>query len=126
MPRHKRGFSYDKEYPGRRRRRSLTNSLIEPALLKLIKEKARHGYGLLSSLEELGIKPVHPSIVYRTLRQMESLGFVQTEWDVDNVQGPPRKLFSLTEDGLAACEAWLDELVDAQKILRILIDQKSA
>ncbi len=125
MSRRKRSYPYQEEYKPRRRRKPLINSLIEPALLLLIKEKPRHGYGLHSSLAELGIAPVHPSIVYRNLRQLESLGWVRTEWDVDNIQGPPRKLFSLTEEGLAACDAWSDELLKAREILQSLIDQQS-
>jgi len=124
MHKHKRGF-YDAEgYSYARRKTPLPTALMEPALLFLIKNMPQHGYALHSSLKDLGIYPVHPSIVYRTLRQMEAMGWIKAEWDVDNVQGPPRKLFSLTEEGRIAYLTWREELTKAQEIIQILVDQR--
>ena len=125
MPRHKRGWAIKDSQTREKRRTPLTVALIEPALLLLIGEQARHGYALHSSLEDLGIAPIHPSVVYRTLRQMESLGWIESEWDTDNEQGPPRKIFSLTDQGKAARQTWQEELVKAQISIQSMLDRKS-
>ncbi|MBW6465791.1 MAG: helix-turn-helix transcriptional regulator [Brevefilum sp.] len=125
MPRHKRGWAIKEGHHREKRRTPLTVALIEPALLILIKERARHGYALHSALEDLGIAPIHPSVVYRTLRQMETLEWIEAVWDTDNEQGPPRKIFSLTEDGRAAYQTWQDELVKAQESIQRMLDYKS-
>lgn len=122
MPRHKRGWAIEEHGENRKRRTPLTVSLIEPALLILINQKAQHGYALHNALKQLGIRPVHPSVVYRTLRQMESLEWIQSDWDTDSGQGPPRKIFSLTELGKNALETWLVELGKAQNSIKDLLE----
>ena len=122
MPRHKRGWAIkDGENRGRRRT-SLTVSLVEPALLILINERARHGYALHGALRNLGIRPIHPSVVYRTLRQMENLAWIESDWDTDNNQGPPRKIFSLTDEGRGALYTWQEELVKTQESIQRMLD----
>lgn len=125
MPRHKRGWAIKEGDQREKRRTPLTVALVEPALLMLIGEEARHGYALLSELETLGIAPMHPSVVYRTLRQMEGLGWIESEWDTDNAQGPPRKIFQLTEKGQLAHQTWQEELVKAQNCIQRMLERPS-
>jgi PadR family transcriptional regulator PadR len=124
MPRHKRGWAIKEGHQREKRRTPLTVALVEPALLLLIDEQPRHGYALLSALEALNIEPIHPSVVYRTLRQMENLGWIESEWDTDNEQGPPRKIFSLTAQGQAAHQTWQEELVKAQDSIKNMLDER--
>lgn len=121
MPRHKRGWAIDVEGDHRRRRTSLKVALIEPALLILINDKARHGYALNHALRSLGISPIHPSVVYRTLNQMEELGWIESGWDTDAGQGPPRKVYSLAEQGKSALVVWEEELEKAEKSIENLL-----
>ena len=80
MPRHRRGWAMGGGGGGHQGRHSpLAASLLEPALLVLLKEKSRHGYTLLADLETLGLSTIHPSVVYRVLREMEGLGWVQSD-----------------------------------------------
>jgi len=125
MPRHKRGWSIEGGHRREKRRTPLTVALVEPALLFLINKKERHGYALITALKELGITSIHPSVVYRTLRHMESLGWIDSEWDTENVQGPPRKVFKLSEQGKAAHQTWQEELAKAQKSIHILLEPAS-
>jgi poly-beta-hydroxybutyrate-responsive repressor len=127
MPRHKRGWAINNDEKRHKRRTPLTVALVEPALLILIGKKSRHGYALHDALKELGIRPIHPSVVYRTLRQMEELGWISATWDTtEGSQGPPRKIFSLTDAGEEALQTWQDELTRAQEsIQRLLKDAGS-
>lgn len=127
MPRHKRGWAINNDEKRHKRRTPLTVALVEPALLILIGKESRHGYALHDALKELGIRPIHPSVVYRTLRQMEELGWISATWDTtEGSQGPPRKIFSLTDAGEEALQTWQDELTRAQEsIQRLLKDAGS-
>lgn len=126
MPRHKRGWAIKDTDKREKRRTPLTVSLVEPALLLLISQKAQHGYALHTALRNLGIRPIHPSVVYRTLRQMENLEWIQSDWDTENDQGPPRKIFSLTEQGQQALHTWQGELVKTQESIRQMLDRLNA
>ena len=119
MPRHKRGWAIEETAQHHKRRTPLTVALIEPAILILLQEKALHGYAIKRALFTLGISPVHPSVVYRTLKQMEALDWLSFVWDTDAGQGPPRKIFSLTDEGKRALEVWKKELEKS----RISIEQ---
>ena len=121
MPRHKRGWNMENGHRHEKRRTSLKVSLVEPALLTLISQSARHGYSLLADLEALGLDSLHPSVVYRTLRQMEDLEWIDSEWDTDNEQGPPRRIYNLTRIGQAALDTWQEELVKAQDSIHQLL-----
>jgi DNA-binding PadR family transcriptional regulator len=121
MPRHKRGWAIEENGKHKKRRTPLTVSLVEPALLILIGQQARHGYALHSELKMLGIRPIHPSVVYRTLRQMEALKWIQAGWDTDSGQGPPRKIFSLAPLGEQALQTWKEELLKAQESIAQLL-----
>jgi DNA-binding PadR family transcriptional regulator len=56
---------------------------------------------------------------------MEALGWIDSEWDTENVQGPPRKVFKLSEQGKAAHQTWQEELAKAQKSIHILLEPAS-
>ena len=121
MPRHKRGWAIEETTQHHKRRTPLTVALIEPAILILLQEKALHGYALKDALFRLGIYPVHPSVVYRTLKQMELLEWIEFMWDTDAGQGPPRKIFSLTEEGKKALEVWKNELEKSRNSIEQLL-----
>ncbi len=124
MPRHRRGWAVDGDGErGMRRRRHtpLTVSILEPALLVLLKEQPRHGYTLLADLETLGISTVHPSVVYRILREMEGLEWIQSDWETGQTQGPPRRTYHLTSQGEEALRNWQHELEKTQGLIADLL-----
>ena len=98
-------------------------SLLEPALLVLIQEQPRHGYSLLNDLEALGLRGLHPSMVYRALREMEALGWIASDWDTAQTQGPPRKTYRLDRDGEAALRNWRQELERTGGLIAALLNR---
>jgi len=84
---------------GGRRRSRRAARLLEPALLLLLHHGPAHGYTLLEQLREFGLGDLNPSVVYRTLRDMEARGWVTSTWDVEQTQGPPRRVYRLTAMG---------------------------
>jgi PadR family transcriptional regulator PadR len=76
--------------------------LIDPALLAFLNKEDLHGYGLLEKLDQLGLGSINPSVIYRILRDYEEVGLVRSDWDKESTQGPPRRVYALTEAGKAA------------------------
>lgn len=122
-PRHRRGWAMGGFGGPPARRSPLTLSLLEPALLVLLKEQPRHGYTLLADLETWGMTFIHPSVVYRTLRDMESLEWVQSDWDTAQTQGPPRRTYRLTAQGEEALQYWRHELEKTQGLISQLLER---
>lgn len=86
--------------------------LVEPALLAFLNSESLHGYGLLDKLESLGLGSVNPSVIYRILRDYEEIGLVQSNWNKESTQGPPRRVYSLTDAGEEALQRAIDSLND--------------
>ncbi|MBP8856510.1 MAG: helix-turn-helix transcriptional regulator [Anaerolineaceae bacterium] len=123
MPRRRRGWAFHGEGESLSSHTPLTVSLLEPALLFLIHEQARHGYTMLQDLNQLGMGTIHPSVVYRTLRDMEVLTWIASDWDTNQTQGPPRRTYRITQTGEEALRNWKRELVHAQDMIARLLER---
>lgn len=121
MPRRGRGWAVRGSSRHEDRHSPLTVSLLEPTLLVLLKEQPGHGYSLLSELNVMGMATIHPSVVYRRLREMEELEWVQSGWDTDQTQGPPRRTYHLTAQGEEALQYWKQELGRTNEIILQLL-----
>jgi len=102
---------------GRRRGRGRTVRMLQPTLLLLLHRGPAHGYTLLEQLEEFGMGGLNPSVVYRALRSMEDKGWVASTWDNEQTQGPPRRVYQITEAGDAALTVWIEDLKDSRRML---------
>jgi PadR family transcriptional regulator, regulatory protein PadR len=101
--------------------------LVEPALLAFLLEGDLHGYGLLEKLEVLGLGSINPSVIYRILRDYEELGLVTSDWETEQTQGPPRRVYAITREGqgaLARAKESLRETADRIESLLALIADK--
>lgn len=97
--------------------------MVEPAILTFLSQGEAHGYTLLEKLESLGLVDLHPSMVYRLLRQMESNGWITSDWEEKETQGPPRRVYRLTEEGLGVLKFWSDQLKLTENLIKRLFDQ---
>jgi poly-beta-hydroxybutyrate-responsive repressor len=84
--------------------------LIEPVLLLLLQQGLSHGYALLAQLRDYGLGHVDPSAVYRALRDMEEREWVTSTWDEEKTQGPPRRVYQITDQGNEALAQWITDL----------------
>ena len=80
-------------------------------LLHLISERPRHGYELITAIEEKfgGMYSPSPGIVYPTLTLLEELGYIRPE----GAEGT-KKLYAITDEGrafLAANRATVDAIL---------------
>jgi DNA-binding PadR family transcriptional regulator len=53
---------------------------------------------------------VDPSLVYRSLRDMEEMGLVSSEWSEDESQGPKRRVYQITAQGDHYLTEWIEDL----------------
>lgn len=121
MPGRRRGWAAHHQNADGSQHSPLSSALLEVVLLTLIDKQAQHGYTLLMSLPLFGIHTIHPSVVYRILREMETLGWIQSDWDAAETQGPPRRIYTTTPAGKAALKNWQVELEKTQKTIAELL-----
>jgi len=75
----------------------LVRGLLDLVVLGLLKERSIHGYGVITSIRKnFGIY-FGPSTVYPLLGELETKGFIKSEWDLTHDR--PRKVYSLTPEG---------------------------
>ncbi|MDO9546141.1 MAG: helix-turn-helix transcriptional regulator [Pelolinea sp.] len=91
---------------GRRRGRNL----LRPTLLFLMHQGPAHGYDLVDKLRSFGIEDIDPSLIYRALRDMEEEGSIQSTWDEEKTQGPPRRVYTLTSEGNDSLQFYIEDL----------------
>ncbi len=96
--------------------------LVEPALLAFLSKEKMHGYALLDRLEDFGLGAINPSVIYRILRDYEEIGLVQSDWDSEETQGPPRRVYTLTEEGKVALSRARESLKETSERLQSLIE----
>ena len=87
-----------------------TTRLLAPALALLLHQAPSHGYTLMERLYEFGLRGLDNGTVYRALRDMEANGYVISTWDVEKTQGPPRRVYSLTDSGDQMLREWTQDL----------------
>lgn len=103
--------------PGRRGRHGLRSGRffdrgdLRYVLLHLIGEKPRHGYELITAIEEQfgGMYSPSPGIIYPTLTMLEELGYIAPE----TVEGT-KKCYTLADEGrsfLTANQALVDAIL---------------
>ena len=87
----------------------------EPALLLLLRERPAHGYELLERLPELlPDERIDMGNLYRVLRALEEERLVSSEWS-DDLPGPAKRTYAITDEGLRLLDAWIDGLRGAQE-----------
>jgi len=80
--------------------RELKRGTLEMVLLKLLAERKRYGYELVTDLEERtdGRFDVADGTLYPVLYRLEEAGWAETEWETRD-RGAPRKYYRITEPG---------------------------
>jgi PadR family transcriptional regulator, regulatory protein PadR len=81
---------------------------VQPSLLMALKSGPSYGYQLIQTIGEYGFmrEDVPPGMIYRHLRQMDEEGVVESKWDSQG-DGPAKRIYSITAEGLEILEAWI-------------------
>jgi PadR family transcriptional regulator PadR len=101
---------------------------VEPVILLLLKQKGEaHGYELAGDVaaNALTDAPIETAALYRTLRTLESNGYVVSKWDVDG-SGPARRVYTLSSDGAAHLNDWTAVLEQMSKSMATFVKRARA
>jgi PadR family transcriptional regulator PadR len=92
---------------------------LTPVTLVLLKEDDSYGYELMEQIEEeFGFEQINAGSVYRTLRQMEKEGLCSSQWDDrPEENGPPRRMYAITEAGEAYLAAWAEACAKYHRLM---------
>ena len=91
-------------------------SWVQPFLLLSLDQWQSHGYELIRRLTLFGFEAVDPGSVYRTLRQLERDGLLESDWDTAS-GGPARRRYALTDAGRTYLDGWAGALRGYQHML---------
>jgi len=89
---------------------------LTPVILLMLREWNSYGYELMEKMAKFGLSSMNPGTVYRTLRQMERDGIVSSKWDT-SVEGPARRIYSITEAGENYLKFWAESLEQYQQMM---------
>ncbi len=89
---------------------------MQPFLLLSLDQWQSHGYELIRRLTVFGFEAVDPGSVYRTLRQLERDGLLESDWDTQS-GGPARRRYALTDAGRIYLDGWAGALRGYQQML---------
>jgi PadR family transcriptional regulator len=91
---------------------------LAPFVLLAVSMQRAHGYVIEDYLRALGVFGITMSTLYRTLRQMEKDGFLESTWE-PGPTGPARRVYTITDAG----HAWLDSSATLLDAYRQTIDR---
>jgi len=94
---------------------------IEPCILLLLSKNTSHGYGLLEDLEKHCGEKVDIGNLYRTLRKMETNGWVKSEW-YGNKAGRDRRMYTITKKGHTFLEKAVTSLTQTDNLIHRLLE----
>lgn len=77
--------------------------ILAPFVLLAVSLQRSHGYVIEDYLRALGLFGITMSTLYRTLRQMEKDGYLESTWE-PGPTGPARRVYTITDAG----NVWLD------------------
>ena len=79
---------------------------IEYCVLALLRDRERYGFELTRTLAEADGLVTSEGTVYPLLSRLRQEGLVETFWR-ESPQGPPRRYYRITQDGVMALEAFV-------------------
>jgi len=82
----------------------------------MLREWSSYGYELMEKMATFGLNTMNAGTFYRTLRQMEKDGIVQSSWETSE-GGPARRMYSITEAGEAYLKLWAESLDQYQRMM---------
>lgn len=101
---------------------------VEPVVLLLLKQKGQsYGYDLSADLPSHALTDaeIERAALYRTLRQLEMNGNLESDWDTDNA-GPARRVYRLTAKGEQHLAEWATVLEHVSQAMARFVEDTRA
>ena len=93
----------------------LPNNLLMPLVLMSLRQWNSYGYELMEKTATFWEEAINPGTMYRTLRQMENNGDIESTWEKSENGGPARRMYAITEAGVAYLDLWMASLEQYQR-----------
>jgi PadR family transcriptional regulator, regulatory protein PadR len=87
---------------------------LAAVILLSIREWNSYGYELMERATAFGFEAMNTGTLYRTLRQMEKDGVVESSWEISR-GGPARRMYAITDAGEAYLGFWAKALEQYQQ-----------
>jgi poly-beta-hydroxybutyrate-responsive repressor len=87
---------------------------LVPVILLTLREWNSYGYELMERATAFGFEAMNPGTLYRTLRQMEKDGIVESTWETSK-GGPARRMYTITASGESYLDFWARSLEQYQR-----------
>lgn len=85
-------------------------------VLVVLQEEPSYGYEIMERIRDFGFEEINSGTVYRALRQMEREGLCTSEWETSE-EGPGRRVYSVTNAGVAYLDAWAKDAKQYQQLM---------
>lgn len=89
---------------------------LVPVILLSLREWNSYGYELMERSSAFGFEAMNPGTLYRTLRQMEKDGIVESSWETSR-GGPARRMYTITDSGIDYLDFWARSLEQYQRTM---------
>lgn len=89
---------------------------LVPVILLSLRDWNSYGYELMERATAFGFDAMNPGTLYRTLRQMEKDGIVESTWETSK-GGPARRMYTITDSGKAYLDFWAKSLEQYQRTM---------
>jgi poly-beta-hydroxybutyrate-responsive repressor len=89
------------------------NNLLMPLVLMSLRQWNSYGYELMEKTATFWEEAINPGTLYRTLRQMENNGDIESTWETSE-NGPARRMYAITDAGVADLDLWMASLEQYQ------------
>src|SRR5918993_2688068 len=70
-------------------------NLLMPLLLMSLRQWNSYGYELMEKTAAFWEEAINPGTLYRTLRQMENNGDLESTWEKSENGGPARRMYAI-------------------------------
>lgn len=99
----------------------MLKGILQGCTLAILSGKELYGYKIVETLKDYGFEDIHEATVYPILTRLNKQGLLAFEKRPSEL-GPPRKYYSLTEQGKEELQlfndCWLDISKKVDKILK--------
>ena len=89
---------------------------LVPVILLSLRDWNSYGYELMERATTFGFGAMNPGTLYRTLRQMEKDGIVESSWETSK-GGPARRMYTITDSGKTYLDFWAKSLEQYQRTM---------
>ncbi len=100
------------------------SKLVQPSILAIVRAEPAHGYAITERIAEQYTFPTDApkhSGIYRILRKMDADGLLKSHLE-EAKAGPARRVYSITPDGQACLERWVESLSQYKRSIESFLE----